>query len=83
MITKEQYLKALAIINEYHNQLNLLADSSSFEDVIAECLLSDAGFYAQMSLKATTEDEERNQLELADKYYKAMEWFEKNCNHPL
>jgi len=78
MITKEQYSEALATINEYHKQLNLLVVIGSFEDVIKESLLNDAAFYTQMSIKSTSEDEERKQLELADKYYKAMEWFEKN-----
>ena len=84
MITKEQYLEALTTITEYGKQLNLLVVSDSFVDVIAESLLSDAGFYVQMSIKAETEEEERKQLELADKYYRAMEWLEtllsKNIN---
>ena len=78
MITKEQYLEALTTITEYGKQLNLLVVSGSFEDVITESLLSDAAFYSQMAIKAPNEDEERKQLELADKYYKTIEWFEKN-----
>jgi hypothetical protein len=76
MITKEQYLEALTTIIEYGKQLNTSVSICSYKDVITESLLSDAGFYAQLSLKANNDDEERKYLELCDKYYQAIEWVE-------
>jgi hypothetical protein len=51
--------------------------NSSFVEVVKESLLNDSYFYAQMSLKfGDDEEKEQEQLDLSNKYYDTLTWFE-------
>jgi len=55
--------------------------NASFIEVIKESLLNDSSFYAQMSLKYGDDvEKEKEQLDLSNKYYDALNWFEEFIN---
>lgn len=55
--------------------------NASFIEVIKESLLNDSSFYAQMSLKyGDDKEKEQEQLDLSNKYYDALNWFEEFIN---
>jgi hypothetical protein len=50
---------------------------ASFIEVVKESLLSNSAFYAQMALKYDNDEEkEQQQLDLSNKYYDTLNWFE-------
>jgi len=57
-------------------KLTVKALESSYVDLIKEDLLNGSSFYAQMSLKyGDDKEKEKEQLDLSQKYYDALEWF--------
>lgn len=50
--------------------------NASFIDLIKEDLLNGSSFYAQTSLKyGNDKEKQQEQLDLSQKYYDALEWF--------